>query len=237
MNELGDRHEPSDEPSAEDNRRAYFRVDFPASSGPSFRAEGWRAVVLDCSSLGMRIRLDDDESGPPPGTPVAGRLRFAEGRSADVQGTVLRDGPRGLVIAFHEGQGVPLSFVLDEERLKMMRRKAQPGQGRSYFRFSYPRKVSPMLHAELWSAPVANCSESGLYCLAPVSGESPEEGAQLSGIIAFNEGRVLRFSGRILRASRGGFALELHAESGLPLSLVLAEERFVTSKFIQPFRD
>jgi len=220
-----------------ENRREHFRIRFPSSSGPVFHAEGLRAFVLDCSSLGMRVRRSDEMAMLGPGDRVAGRLGFGEGHSINVQGNVARVTPGAVAISFTEGHGVPLSFVLREERLQMMRRKSQAGQGRMYFRLSYPRKVSPMLHAELWSAPVWNCSESGLYCLKPVSGEAPSKGAMARGVVAFNEGRVLRFAGTVLRASENGLALQLHPDSGLPLSLILAEERFVRSKFVQPSQD
>ncbi|MCH1571767.1 MAG: PilZ domain-containing protein [Longimicrobiales bacterium] len=220
-----------------ENRRAHFRVRFPPSRGPVFHADGLRVLVLDCSSLGMRVLLADEMPVLGLGDRVAGRLDFGEGQSIDVQGNVVRVASGSLAISFAEGHGVPLSFVLREEGLQIMRRTSQPGQGRTSFRFTYPRKVSPLVHAELWSAPVRNCSESGLYCLKPISGEAPSEGAMARGVVAFNEGRVLRVAGTVLRTSPSGFALHLHPDSGLPLPLILAEERFVRSKFIQPSQE
>jgi hypothetical protein len=88
-------------PTDASNRRAHYRVDYPAHDRPVFTAGALRGAVADCSETGVRVLFP---SGLPAdasihaGDRMAGVIRFIRGETAEVEGEVVRYDARTLVL-------------------------------------------------------------------------------------------------------------------------------------------
>lgn len=95
------------------NRRAFYRIRYPATDRPRLVLGTAICEVVDCSEQGIRFRL------PEPaelcaGAPFRARLRLGCGADLPVAGTVLRQHD-GTVSATLAAQGVPFREILREQ--------------------------------------------------------------------------------------------------------------------------
>lgn len=105
--------------SAPENRRDFYRIQFPAGERPRLLLDAPGSVrlvgeVLECSERGLRF------SSPARwlhgiGVAVSGEILFSRGAQARIAGSVVR--VQGDEIALFLGKAaIPLSVILDEQR-------------------------------------------------------------------------------------------------------------------------
>ncbi len=111
--------EPSQEPRTDaSNRRNHFRVEYPVKDRPILSARQWRGEVMDCSETGVRVHLPDGIPGEPnliDGERLTASIRFAQGDTIEVEGTVVRHAGTTLVLRLDVAQ-VPFSRIIREQR-------------------------------------------------------------------------------------------------------------------------
>lgn len=103
-------------PQEVENRRQYYRVEYPVVDRPQFASGALHGLVSDCSETGVRVEL-----GPVPadvtvqvGDRMGGTVRFRSGASVDVAGEVVRFGD-GLLIVRLDRQRIPFAQILREQ--------------------------------------------------------------------------------------------------------------------------
>lgn len=69
------------------NRRAYFRIGYPADTRPRIVFGASISEVLECSEGGIRFRTTVER--PAPGTPLSGRIIMCHGGEFRFAGTVV----------------------------------------------------------------------------------------------------------------------------------------------------
>ena len=94
-----------------DEKRAYYRLRYPASARPSVRIAGHEAEVTELSEGGIRLRLLD---GVEPGRQLAGLVRFADGHTARISGEVRRSDGDEVVLLLTIG--ISLKRMLIEQQ-------------------------------------------------------------------------------------------------------------------------
>ena len=92
--------------------RAHYRVTYPIAARPTLEWDGRPCVVLDVSEHGI-LFLPPDKTQTKLGAPVKGVLRFRSGRTATVDGTVVRffDGQAGVQL----NTDLPYRLIVDEQ--------------------------------------------------------------------------------------------------------------------------
>ena len=92
--------------------RAYYRVTYPISARPILDWAGMAVPVLDVSEQGLRFVAQHGTTAEV-GTPVKGILRFPSGKSAEVEGKVVRfyDGEAGVQLK----SAIPYRLIIDEQ--------------------------------------------------------------------------------------------------------------------------
>lgn len=91
-----------------EQRREYFRVEYPSGYRPRFTTMGESFDVLDISECGMRF-LAEDNTRFIIGVPVKGMVRFTDGEELECSGTVLRS--EFGTVALHHEVGIPLQRI------------------------------------------------------------------------------------------------------------------------------
>ncbi|MEO8448542.1 MAG: PilZ domain-containing protein [Gemmatimonadota bacterium] len=98
--------------------RAHYRVTYPLAARPTFDWAGRSCVVLDVSEHGIRF-LPPDSDAAKIGDPIKGIVRFRSGKTADVDGTVVRffDGQVGVELK----TDIPYRLIVDEQQYLVKR--------------------------------------------------------------------------------------------------------------------
>ena len=102
------------------HNREHYRIAYPSSLRPRLYVLGHPFEVLDLSERGLRFRLG--EAVPPqPGNELRGELRFHQGESLPVVGTIVRvaDGNAGVSL----DERVPLRVIMAEQRRLLDRQR------------------------------------------------------------------------------------------------------------------
>jgi hypothetical protein len=111
--------EPIPEPRTDSsNRRNHFRVEYPAQDRPTFTARQLSGEVTDCSETGVRVLVPagfPGEVGMVAGEPLSATIRFAEGETVEVEGTVVRHAGTTLVLRLDVAQ-IPFGRIIREQR-------------------------------------------------------------------------------------------------------------------------
>lgn len=94
------------------NQRGHFRLRYPPGAGPVLTADGAAREVVELSERGLRY--SDGGHTATLAARVTGVLRFADGGTLAVEGTVVR--AVGGWIALRLTRGVHLGRVLAEQR-------------------------------------------------------------------------------------------------------------------------
>lgn len=102
---------------ARDNRRGFYRLRYPDAERPALDADGLVAAVAELSEGGMRVVAGDFRVAV--GCRVAGEVRFADGETVWVDGTVLRHDAGEAVLQLEVG--VPLPRMVAEQK-RLLRR-------------------------------------------------------------------------------------------------------------------
>ena len=108
---------------------------------------------------------------------------------------------------------------------------------RDFYRIQFPVEARPRL---LLDAPgtiqlvceVIECSERGLRFQVPTQWLLPI-GATVSGTVSFARGAEVRVAGSVVRTQNDEVALLLNRQ-GIPLGVVLDEQRFLRAQFGRP---
>jgi hypothetical protein len=114
-------------PDPGDNTRQTFRIVYPEGEQPRL-VTGLRPgppasfQVVDLSEEGLRL---DDAEGLRGDAEIAGELQFADGRRAQVAGTVVRR--QGRQACLHLTSTVPPNLVVEEQLRLRKRQRAQAG--------------------------------------------------------------------------------------------------------------
>jgi hypothetical protein len=95
------------------NRRAHFRVSYPAALRPRLVVGASICEVVDCSERGVRFRLPALDSFPP-GVRVDARLRFLRGDEVLLRGTIAYTDGSAAALRL-EGEGIPFASILREQ--------------------------------------------------------------------------------------------------------------------------
>lgn len=110
-------------------RRAVERLEYPTELRPVLVVSGTVFQVLDCSERGLRYIAPPD--GPPDvGTEMAGRIRFASGAEAQIEGAVVRVA-EGMVALQFTGIWLSPELIEDERRLLRRLENVERQQGRA----------------------------------------------------------------------------------------------------------
>lgn len=94
-----------------EQRREYFRVEFPVGYRPRLIIMNQSYDVLDVSESGIRF-LAGEDAGFIVGTHINGIVRFSDGEELECRGTVIRTEP-GAVAVRHE-VSIPLARIRAE---------------------------------------------------------------------------------------------------------------------------
>ncbi len=97
----------------EENRRQFFRLEYPGNTGPRFISGGVNFQVLDLSEYGLRLKIKSN-IGYQSGTSFVGSLTFTSGESFLVFGTIKRITEDSLSIELKKA--VPLRIIMAEQR-------------------------------------------------------------------------------------------------------------------------
>lgn len=101
---------------------------------------------------------------------------------------------------------------------------------RRFYRLNYPERERPILSCELGKFTILDISEEGLRIALPLSHQL-SIGSKITGRIDFESGAAGNVRGVVIRIdserSEGGLQLS----KGLPLKLVIAEERRLLQKY------
>jgi hypothetical protein len=73
----------------DEQRREYYRVQYPLADRPVLSAKTGRFEVIDVSEYGVRFKLDAEHHFEP-GMSLIARIRFADGHEYECCGEVLR---------------------------------------------------------------------------------------------------------------------------------------------------
>ena len=111
--------EPNPEPRSDaSNRRNHYRVEYPVKDRPTLSARQWHGEVMDCSETGVRVHLPaamPGEANLVDGERLTASIRFAQGDTIEVEGTVVRHAGTTLVLRLDVAQ-IPFSRIIREQR-------------------------------------------------------------------------------------------------------------------------
>ena len=94
-------------------RRDYFRLDYPAAERPTIRYKGCDYRITEVSERGIKI-LMDRVCTVRVGQSIAGVIRFKDGGTVSVVGVVLRCGEKEMVVELTKG--ISLGRMTEEQR-------------------------------------------------------------------------------------------------------------------------
>lgn len=103
------------------NRRAHYRIIYPATARPRFVYGSSISDVIECSERGLRFRT----AGVPPadGARVSGRLSMRHGKEFRVSGKVVW-GNEHVIALFLDKTPIPFLAIMREQlHLRHLRRQ------------------------------------------------------------------------------------------------------------------
>ena len=98
---------------------------------------------------------------------------------------------------------------------------------REHYRVAYPTALRPKLLVHGVSFDVVDISERGIRFRLG-GAEAPQPGFELQGILRFRRGETITVRGAVLRVDHGEVAA--HLEEGIPLRVVMEEQRFLLDR-------
>jgi hypothetical protein len=101
---------------------------------------------------------------------------------------------------------------------------------RNSYRVVYPKTERPSFIVNGASAPVLDCSESGLRVEVPAGHRYPRMGDLVSGHVRMRDGREIAVEGEVVRLRDQEVGLRL-ARPGIPLAVIFAEQRFLLARY------
>lgn len=104
---------------------------------------------------------------------------------------------------------------------------------RSYYRIQYPLTERPVLMLEGRQYPVIDCSEHGLRFVRSLTAPL-EVGDRVHGVLRFKRGAETEVEGDVVRVQGEHAALHLKV-SGIPLSIILDEQRYLRTHYPMRF--
>ncbi|NBX68207.1 MAG: PilZ domain-containing protein [Proteobacteria bacterium] len=106
-----------------ENRRQFFRLEYPAKSGPRFLSGGVSYQVLDISEQGMRLGTHSNR-GLKVGGKFAGSLTFTGGETFLVYGIVKRITEE--TVAIQLAKPIPYRIIMAEQRriIQLLQKRA-----------------------------------------------------------------------------------------------------------------
>lgn len=96
-----------------ENRRQFFRLEYPGKSGPKLVSSGMVLQVVDISEQGLQFRAKST-SPFKSGSSFAGSLTFLDGESFLVFGTIQRVTEDQVSIQLRKP--IPLRIIMAEQR-------------------------------------------------------------------------------------------------------------------------
>ncbi len=106
------------------NQRKFFRLDYPPIDRPRLEVKPYKKhfLVLDLSEEGMRFQYQGDFD-MEEGELIKGRVHFSSGKNCEIEGKILRLYPDKKWCALILTKGIPLSLMMEENRLLIARYK------------------------------------------------------------------------------------------------------------------
>lgn len=105
------------------NQRAHYRLDYPHADRPMLVIETRQCPVLDLSEKGCKFLLPKGFR-PAPKTRFRGTIHFKSGKTCEIDGHVLRVLPEAETCVLILTVGVPLTLMMEEQRLLIKKYKA-----------------------------------------------------------------------------------------------------------------
>lgn len=97
-----------------EDRREFYRIEYPERGRPTIRAGDVSGTVLDCSERGVRY-VADGRPKVARGNGLAAQIRFSDGSVIQIRGMVTRvEGSEVCVRVF--SPGISLGLILSEQR-------------------------------------------------------------------------------------------------------------------------
>jgi hypothetical protein len=97
-----------------ENRREYFRINYPLDEQPSLFVGVARYRVRECSERGLSFMSRGGE-GFTEGGEIAGIMEFASGQRAEVAGRIVRVFDDVVAVELSQ-RNVPFGIILSEQR-------------------------------------------------------------------------------------------------------------------------
>ncbi|MCE9602316.1 MAG: PilZ domain-containing protein [Gemmatimonadetes bacterium] len=104
-------------PTDATNRRAHYRVDYPAHDRPVFTAGALCGAVADCSESGIRVLFPAGlpaDASIHAGDRMTGAVRFVRGETSEVEGVVVRYDSQTLVLRLDVSK-LPFGQIIKEQ--------------------------------------------------------------------------------------------------------------------------
>lgn len=98
----------------DDNRRQFFRLEYPPGSGPKLVSSGIKLEVLDISEQGLLIQVKNSSPTVKVGGGFTASLTFPDGESMLVFGNIVRVNEDKLSIKLR--RPIPLRIIMAEQR-------------------------------------------------------------------------------------------------------------------------
>ena len=99
--------------SEKNQKRKFFRIEYPRDEQPTLRLAGKKYPVLDVSEEGIRFELPLDHE-LEDGDRIVGTIDFCRRTNADIKGFVLRISRGSCVVSLE--RHLPLPLIMSEQR-------------------------------------------------------------------------------------------------------------------------
>lgn len=104
------------------NQRENFRIEYPAPERPLLRIAGVEHQVLDLSEKGVKFQITEAFK-PAVKVQVMGEIKFKDGKTCRVTGTVLRVDEKNGFAVLALTLGIPLPKMMEEQRYLIQKYK------------------------------------------------------------------------------------------------------------------
>lgn len=218
-------------------QRQFFRIPYRAPDCPVFFCTFGALDVLDISETGLRMATKDASSAFRRLEKLEGELIFPSKRGTfKIESTIVRVTERDVALFFEHESRIPLSNVMEEQRIFIQMssyatvdgRRGPQGNRRQFFRIFYPDQERPIFSCEAETYKVMDLSEGGLRMNLNESQHRPRKDAVLEGRVILPAKRgVLDVRGVVVRVEDREAAVRFDSLNRIPLARMIEEQRIL----------